>query len=384
MEGTEAAVGYFKAAGLDSWVGQVFLVVFATLLLSFVLRLVLGRIRRNVAQHTSTVWDDSLIAAVDRPAQAMVWIVGFAFAASIADDMTSAPIFDAVVPVRDVAVIGAIAWFFVRFIREAERNLLAQREASGEGIDATTVDAVVKLLRLSVFITAGLVVMQTLGYSVSGVLAFGGIGGIAVGFAAKDILANFFGGLMIYLDRPFAVGDWIRSPDREIEGTVEAIGWRRSIIRTFDSRPLYVPNAAFTNIAVENPSRMDNRRIYEHFGIRYDDANKMSAIVHDVEALVREHPDIDQSRTLMVNFDRFAPSSLDFFLYCFTRTRAWAEFHSVKQDVLLKVLEIIASHQAEVAFPTSTIHLAGSMPIDPAALASGPVVTDAPPAAPPP
>ena len=117
-------------------------------------------------------------------------------------------------------------------------------------------DAMAKLLRLSVIITAGLVVLQTLGFSISGVLAFGGVGGIAVGFAARDLLANFFGGLMIYLDRPFSVGDWVRSPDRNIEGTVERIGWRLTVIRTFDKRPLYVPNSVFANIAVENPSRM--------------------------------------------------------------------------------------------------------------------------------
>ena len=113
--------------------------------------------------------------------------------------------------------------------------------------------------------------MQLFDYSVSGLLAFGGIGGIAVGFAAKDLLANFFGGLMIYLDRPFSVGDWIRSPDKEIEGTVEDIGWRLTRIRTFDKRPLYIPNSIFASISVENPSRMSNRRIYEKIGIRYDD-----------------------------------------------------------------------------------------------------------------
>ena len=162
---------------------------------------------------------------------------------------------------------------------------------------------------------------------------------------------------MVYLDRPFAVGDWIRSPDREIEGTVEQIGWRQTRIRTFDMRPLYVPNATFTNIAVENPSRMFNRRIYETIGIRYDDANKMAAIVHDVEQMLRSHPEIDTTRTLMVNFNVFAPSSLDFFVYTFTKTTSWAYYHKVKQDVLLKILEVIESHGAEVAFPTSTIHV---------------------------
>jgi MscS family membrane protein len=218
-------------------------------------------------------------------------------------------------------------------------------------------DAIAKLLRLSVLITAALVALQTLGFSVSGVLAFGGIGGIAVGFAARDLLANFFGGLMIYMDRPFAVGDWVRSPDRNIEGTVEEIGWRLTRIRTFDSRPLYVPNSVFTNIAVENPSRMQNRRIYETIGVRYDDATKVGAIVKDVTEMLNSHPEIQTDRTLMVNFTTCSASSLDFFIYCFTRTAVWAEFHRVKQDVLLKILEIVDKHGAEVAFPTSTIHV---------------------------
>jgi MscS family membrane protein len=214
-----------------------------------------------------------------------------------------------------------------------------------------------KLLRLSVIITAVLVAMQTFGYSISGVLAFGGIGGIAVGFAAKDLLANFFGGLMIYLDRPFAVGDWIRSPDKSIEGTVEHIGWRLSRIRTFDKRPLYVPNAIFTQIAVENPSRMLNRRIYETIGIRYDDAGKMATIVERVKSMLKAHPAIDTEQTLIVNFNGFASSSLDFFVYSFTKTTNWVEFHEVKQDILLKILTIIEEQGAECAFPTSTLHL---------------------------
>jgi len=208
-----------------------------------------------------------------------------------------------------------------------------------------------------VLITATLVALQTLGYSVSGVLAFGGVGGIAIGFAAKDLLANFFGGLMIYLDRPFAVGDWIRSPDREIEGTVEEIGWRLTRIRSFDKRPIYVPNAMFATIALVNPSRMSHRRIYETIGIRYQDADKMAAITRDVKAMLGGHPEIDASQTLIVNFNAFAPSSLDFFVYTFTKTTNWVHYHEVKEDVLLRILEIVAAHGAEVAFPTSTVHV---------------------------
>ena len=162
---------------------------------------------------------------------------------------------------------------------------------------------------------------------------------------------------MLYLDQPFKVGDWVRSPDKEIEGTVEDIGWRLTRIRTFDKRPLYIPNAIFNSISVENPSRMLNRRIYEKVGIRYDDISKMGVIVDDVRKMLREHPEIDQNQTLIVNFNAFAASSVDFFVYTFTKTTNWVHFHEIKQDVLLKVSDIILSHSAEIAFPTSTVHV---------------------------
>ena len=343
-------------ADAGGWITQVFIVVFVTLLINFFQKRLLNRLYAKLVQ-TRNIWDDALINALRRPLSLLIWVVGIAFAAQIVEQQTHAAIFAAVVPIRDVAVIATITWFFIRLIGEIENNYVTIRQRGGEGFDRTTADALSKLFRLSVLITAGLVVLQTLGFSISGVLAFGGIGGIAVGFAAKDLLANFFGGLMIYMDRPFQVGDWIRSPDRDIEGHVEQIGWRLTRIRTFDKRPLYVPNATFASIAVENPSRMRNRRIYETIGIRYDDGNKMRDIVADVKDMLLNHPDIDQSQTLMVNFTSFGPSSLDFFIYTFTRTTVWAEYHEVKQKILLAVQDIIAEHGAEVAFPTSTIHI---------------------------
>ena len=128
--------------------------------------------------------------------------------------------------------------------------------------------------------------LQAFGFSISGVLALGGVGGIAIGFAARSLLANFFGALMIFLDRPFSVGDWIRSPDRDLEGTVESIGWRVTQIRTFDQRPLYVPNSVFTEVSVENPSRMNNRRITRPLVFVTSDLSQMPGIVDDVNNML--------------------------------------------------------------------------------------------------
>lgn len=344
------------------WIVDVFIVVCITLLAAFVLSKFLGKLRQKAAQ-TKTLWDDAFFESVNRPAKWFVWVMGFSVAADITGAQSDSLIFQSVGAIRQLAAIFIVTWFVNGFIARAEKNLVSG-EYTQKPMDKTTAVALGKLLRIAVLITAVLVALQYLGYSISGVLAFGGIGGIAVGFAAKDLLANFFGGLMIYLDRPFSVGDWIRSPDQNIEGTVEDIGWRLTRIRTFDKRPLYIPNATFTQISVENPSRMLNRRIYETIGIRYDDAAKMDEIVHAVKAMLKNHSEIDADNTLIVNFNAFASSSLDFFVYCFTHTTEWIKFHEIKQDVLLKILKIIDEHGAECAFPTSTLHIPDNITVE--------------------
>ena len=338
----------------EYWIYQVFAVVFSALVLAYIVKRVLDHVQRR-AERTRNIWDDALVDAARRPAWVMIWSMGLMWAARITAVQMDQALEQVLDQVQRVLLIVLLAWFLLRLMQQIERRLVDPRYRD-KPADQTTVSAIGKLLRASVVITAVLVILQSLGYSVSGVLAFGGIGGLAVGFAAKDLLANFFGGLMVYLDRPFVVGNWVRSPDRNIEGTVEHIGWRLTRIRTFDKRPLYIPNAIFNNIVVENPSRMTHRRIYEHIGIRYADIGRMEQIVADVRQMLQGHEDIDQDQTLMVFFDRCSPSSVDFFIYCFT-TPVWAEFHRVKEDVLLKILDIIESHEAQVAIPTSTLHL---------------------------
>ena len=336
------------------WIMEVFLVVLAVVTLNFVLRIVLHYLGRRV-DATDNLWDDAIYAAINLPLRALVWLLGLAIAADLTPFEEA--ISSMVPPVRTAGVVIIIVWFLMRLITQVKDKIVLRKAELGEPLDRTTVDAIAKLLRASVLITGALVLLQSLGISVSGVLAFGGVGGLAVGLAARDMLANFFGGLTVYLDRPFSVGDWVRSPDKEIEGTVEQIGWRRTVIRRFDKRPVYVPNAIFTNIALENPSRMTHRRLNERIGLRYDDLAKVPPIVSEVKQMLQNHEGIDQEQTLMVNFDQFNAHSLDFFIYCLTVTRDWATFHEVKQDILLKTAEIVDRHGAEMAFPTTTVHI---------------------------
>lgn len=332
------------------WFWDISIVLGITVVVSLLWRFARKRLVQVFA-NTQNNWDDVVIAAIGMPITWMIIVVGFTWAGDITSTYFERDIGDSISAVRQLSLLIMAAWALWRLINRVEENQLIS------GMDPTTVQLVGKLAKLSVTILIILPLFQLLGISISGILAFGGMGGLIVGLAAKDLLANFFGSMIIYMDKPFKVGDWIRSPDRSIEGTVESIGFRVTRIRTFDKRPLYVPNSVFTSIAVENPSRMLNRRIYETIGVRYQDARQVPAIMESVRQMLREHQDIDQNQTMIVNFNGFGASSLDFFIYTFTKTTDWVKYHDIKQDVLLKVMAIIHAANADCAFPTQTLHI---------------------------
>lgn len=345
--------------------------VFTRMLLVFVLTLLLHGLatfllRRwhRAAASTQSTLDDIVTYAAIKPVPLALWLLGLSYVVRIyARTQQWDEVLEIVTQARNIGLLFSVAWFFWRAIDEFRQVYLVRNTRTEVDVDQTTVDALSKLGHLVVFVITLITLLQTMGVSVSGLLAAGGIGGIAIGFAAKDILANFFGGLTIYLDRPFSVGDWIRSPDKDIEGTVEMISWRHTRIRRFNKNPIYVPNMLFTTITVENPSRMSHRRIREVIGIRFADLDKMAGIVSAVKHMLEQHPEIDATQTLIVNFVTFNSASLDFMVYAFTRTRIWVEYHAVKQDVLLKIADIILAHGAQLALPAQTLHMAPPLPV---------------------
>jgi len=335
---------------------RLLLIILATLSAHFFASRALNR-AAALAAHTDNLWDDAIIAAARKPLPMLIWLSGLAFVLHLVHKQTGEQLLEYLAPARNLGFIICIAWFLFKLIRELADNVIAKRLQNGAGADRTTVDGLSKISRIAVFVVSILMVMQTLGFSVSGVLAFGGVGGIAVGFAAKDLLANLFGGLMVHLDRPFNIGDKIRSPDKQIEGQVEHIGWRQTSLRGANMAMLYVPNALFTSIIVENVTRMSHKRIQETIALRYQDLSKVSAIIDDIKAMLNAHPNIDTSENLLVAFNQLADSSANIALLANTRSTSLLEYHQVKQDILFKVADIVAAHGADFAFPTHTLHI---------------------------
>ena len=330
---------------------KIFLIILITGIINFIVsKYIIKTI--NFLKSTKLIYDDIFFEALDLPLKIFIWFLGLYFSLYLLElNISLMP------KIKSIVFIAIFMWIILRFITKLEKRL-EEKISNGEiRLNKTTLLALSKLIKTALIITTTLIALQIFGVPISGVLAFGGIGGIGVAFAAKDLLANFFGGLMIYLDRPFEVGDWIRSPDKDIEGVVEHIGWRLTSIRTFDQRLRYVPNNLFSVITIDNPSRMRNRRIKTIIGLRYADANKIDDIIKSIKAMLIAHDDIDKKRVLLVNLIEFGPSSLNFQVYTFTKTVDWAQYLNIQQDVFLKILSIIAEYNAECAFPTRTLYI---------------------------
>ena len=334
-----------------AWLEQVILIIAVTLLCVVLWRFIVKKVEVLI-ENTNNKYDDVIWYALLKPVSWLILLIGSSIALRVISGSEHFELPALFATGQKIVLLMLVAWVLWRFVHKTEETAVE----SGSR-DITTAQAIGKLVKLIIIIITALMALQIFGVHLSGLLAFGGMGGLIVGMAAKDLLGNFFGALMIYLDKPFVVGEWIRSPDREIEGTVVKIGWRITRIQTFDKRPLFVPNGLFSQMVIENATRMSNRRIKESFGIRYQDIHKIKSIIDEVREMLESHNDVDQNQVIIVNFDIFNNSSLDFFIYAFAKTTDWVLFHKVKEDVMLKVADIVIAHEAEFAFPTRQLHI---------------------------
>lgn len=239
------------------------------------------------------------------------------------------------------------------------------------------VDFILRILKIIILIFIALFLLVQLGFDIKAIIASLGIGGIAVALAAKDTLSNFFGSLNIITDNSFSQGDWIEAGS--VEGTVVDIRMRTTRIRTFANAMITVPNAQLANMSILNWSkRVIGRRIKMSLGITY--GSKMSDIenlVSDIREMLQEHPSIASSKlnidkkpyllkkedligvknTILVYIDEYANSSINILVYCFSRSPVWEDWLETKQDVIVRISQLVEKNSCSFAFPTQTIHL---------------------------
>jgi MscS family membrane protein len=325
------------------------------LLVRYVIILVLSRYLRPIVERTETEYDDRMLAALKRAVSWLVLLAGIFLAFSFIQLPTQPINWQAgvwrVLNTLIVINIGVLAYriaqVFLHYISHGDEN---RRSVLDEQFFPLMRD----LVKFAVVLLVLIAIVQNWGYSAAGLLTGVGIGGLALAFAAQDTVANIFGSFVIYSDRPYRVGDWVKIGD--VEGTVEEIGIRSTRIRMFDKTLVFMPNKTVANESIQNFSEMPIRRIKVYVGLSYDaSTTQIEEVVERTRAMLRDHPAISQG-FWMVNFTEMSASSLDMLVYCFTETTVWKEYMDIRQDVLLRIIDICADVGVEIAFPTRTIY----------------------------
>ena len=322
---------------------------------------------------------NQIVDIVKKPISALLII--YALNICIGVGFYPVPVPLTVANIFSIIYIVAFSWLVLTILNGygiAIIDKIAQKSKRKEVINLA-----LKVIYVIVLIITLLLILQKLGFDISALIASLGIGGLAVAFAAKDIIANFFASVMMLFDNSFSQGDWIVCGD--IEGTVVEIGFRKTTVRSFDNALIFVPNSKLASDPVRNWSRRKvGRRIRMVIGIEYGPTTEeIKKCVNDIKNMLINHPDIAKSEDIAANkrglkyrqnivsvddyagyksnlfvvVDDFADSSINILVYCFAKTIVWGDFLDVKQDVMLKIMDILKQNGLNFAIPSQSLYI---------------------------
>ncbi len=301
------------------------------------------------SRKTTTKIDDYLVLDIQAPIRFLFTILAFdLFFQLTFIDNSASNLF-----LRIMVVID-IFWFlysmvplihFLLFNREQRKNISKELQ-----------NLIIRILRILVITLAIITILNNFGVNVSALIASLGLGGLVFALAAKDTASNLFGSIALMLDHSIKLGEWIKV--NGVEGTVEDIGMRTTKIRTFEKSIVVVPNSIVASSNIENFSRRGIRRIKMVIGLTYDtNPQQIKNIVTNIKQMLKSHPNIAQNQTLLVRFDRFDDSSLGIFIYTFTNTSDWEKYLEIREDINLKIMQIVKDAGSDFAFPSQTLYI---------------------------
>ncbi len=334
-----------------------FFVLFLFLVLRKIFTMFILKFLKVLVSKTKTDLDDKFLQAIKNPLRFIFIIAGIYFFFYILG--IQANIINHIIK---GLLIFDVFWVMYNIIDAFQENVYKILGKFGKASRelASFIIKITKILIISIGVIA---LLQDWGINVTGFIASLGLGGLAFALAAKDTAANIFGGIAILTDNIFKVGEWIKVGNAE--GTVEDIGIRTTKIRAFDKRLIIVPNATIANSNVENFSRRDKRRVVMRIGLVYNTPIKtIEKIVNDIREMLKNHPDIAKDESLLIYFDEFEDSSLSIFCYFFTKTAIWSEYLRIREDINLKIKEIVEKNGSSFAFPSNSIYFETSLKLE--------------------
>lgn len=330
-----------------------FSVVLMSLLLKKVFANVILKNIKKLTSKTKTQVDAKIIWAIEKPAEFLFIVIGIYSAVGILGIPEQLEFFISALFRSIIAV--SVFWALYRGAEIVTYLISKIVRKSGGFLDPILISFIQNSMRVVIVILAFIAVVQEWDYDVAGLLAGLGLGGLAFALAAQDTVANLFGGILIMLDRPFTIGDWIRTS--EVEGTVEEIGFRSTKVRTFAHAIVVVPNSRLSKEGITNWSKMGKRQLAFTLGLTYSTTmEQMEECLEKIREMLRSHPEIDEE-IIFAYFQKFGDSSLDIMIYCFTKTTKWEEFLKAQEDVNLKIMKILRDLNLSVAFPSRSIYI---------------------------
>ncbi|RAZ51746.1 mechanosensitive ion channel family protein [Campylobacter hyointestinalis] len=283
-----------------------------------------------------------------------------------------------------IAYIILVSWLLIGILDGYGMMILSKiAQKSGK---KEVINLIIKILYFIVIVITILLILSRLGFDISTIIASLGIGGLAVALATKDIIANFFASILLLFDNSFSQGDWIVCAG--VEGTVVEIGLRKTTIRTFDNSLVFIPNSKIMSENVKNWNRRKvGRQIKMSIGLTYSTTpDQLKECITEIKTMLQNHPGIAKSgedsalnssdfrlkyrqnmvsvddlagykSNLFVVLDEFGDNSINILIYCFSKTVVWGEFLETKQDVMLKIMDILSKYETEFAFPSQSIYI---------------------------
>jgi len=333
----------------------IFLFLFLILRKTFTLTVI--KFLRALVKKTKSDIDDKVLMAIKEPLKFLFIIGGIYFFFYFLEIKG-----ESLIHIVKALLIFDLFWAIYNIINTFEDYVYKLIGKYGRA-SREMASFIIKLTKILIISLGIIALLQEFGINVTGFLASLGLGGLAFALAARDTAANIFGGIAILTDNMFKIGEWIKVGDAE--GIVEDIGMRTTKIRAFDKRLIVVPNAKIANSNVENFSRRDKRRIVMRIGLKYDTSTEIiKKVVEDIKEMLLSHPDIAKDESLLIYFDEYEDSSLSIFCYFFTNTAVWSEYLRIKEDINLKIKDIIERYPTDFAFQSNSIYFETPLKIE--------------------
>ncbi|MBD3616761.1 MAG: mechanosensitive ion channel family protein [Gracilimonas sp.] len=344
----------------QEWLGNkiwqyigIFLWLLTGLILMKIFTFFLDNYVRKVAQKTKITWDDDLIDSVEKPS-GYIFLVAFYFL-TYSNLQFSVSISHFLSVTLEIVLSFTVVWLFYNLADVFSKYLGVLTSKTETKLDDQLIPLIRKTLRFFVVVMGIIAILQNNGYNVASLIAGLGIGGLAVALAARETLANFFGSITIFLDRPFKIGDWIKTG--EVEGTVEEVGFRSTRIRTFYNSLVSVPNSNIANTDIDNLGLRQYRRLKTELNLTYSTTpEQMEAFVEGIKAIVKANKHFRQDM-YEVHFNAFGAHSLDVLVYVFFDVPDWSTELQQRHNFFLEVLRLAKDVGVEFAFPTQTLHM---------------------------